>query len=1395
MRLATTWQAMAGAVVAVALSSAVGCVEQVGDINRVQPNVVEKALFQNDDEWYMRQVVTDTDMQGSVIFAAQEGSLKRIRWTVTENFLYAHSTVELADGLMNGFDEEESRRLGVVAAYPIRGHFDIQRAYNTATGEPSNQIVENMSDRPWYERDYMRVAWDNNMIDGFWNFQSQLGRFAPAGRTVPQDDGHVDKDRARISEDYIDTVAEYSYEPDIYACYGAYGYDTIFSCEGGRVRVRSSFMKVPEVETFIPMQYTDNMQVTRDGAEDGDPMLVASIVDQDLGYEVEVECNDQVRGWMLREYGYEWERLCAPATFDYHQRFGYFRTERVAWDRFVGTADDTRRYYANRWNIWQTMLDENGNELPYSERIPQPITYHLNAEYPEFMFEAAQITAEEWNKAFRNAVKLAQNIDDEQLDTVLMDTYGHTKMYRIVENSCHPGQLIQWRNSYGMGKAADRTSPTEIFREFVGNPASDEALEAALWGLSNESRVQLCAELEFATETRDVEEERFTWERVGDLRYSFFNWVETDVPWAGYGPSAADPLTGEIISGNANFAGGYIRKSATYAADLMQYFNGELSDTDIMYGTQIRRDLFHDSDTASRRFNLTPEAKEEMARRSGVNPSQTSKVGLHERPEVNELHDFILAHGKDRIQREADIVSMASEKLDAQDERMVEFLQSPSVKNFLMRDVETAMAIEATARERFGPSFNDEQLHQAYIDVHTPRHTFARVEQRDRMLAERSIMTYDSLTRSAEMLVTYRGAADYFKGKSRADIIEYFMNKMFIGTQLHEIGHTVGLRHNFSASTDALNFHDEYWHIEQAVVDGTITREQAHSLQGELAEQIIGKDVDYASQAEYQLASVMDYTGDLTGRFQGLGKYDYAAIAFAYAEVVETWDDSVQLPNQLEQQAWLSDYKQMPRILAGAPATGTIDPAVYAQGIDILINGRSYMTINEAKERRRQGIQANTRNWANFDLNRENQPNLDRSVAYEFCSDEFRGGILNCSIWDFGANQREIVNHSFDTYRALQTFWRYRRHHISRGYENYSNYINRVYSTFQMAQEPFRYYGLYRFYNLGDYTDDLLTASIDTFNFYNEVMAMAEPGRFCKYEPANSRLDDGWYFDLNNTYLPAQYHAEYGECDEYIDIPKGIGNHYNFGFTDEYDYRIDRVGTYIDKMVASQSIFDINANFAQSTFFTDFRATNLSFWTVFKDEMLSMLEGVLLGDYSAYGGVIDNGKYDDPRPISASSFGLGLSNPQEGMPRIFTPQSINHEFNMMVGGLIYNSTWEDRYVDFAHYLKIGVTNGQNQPFGPNVQVKEFIHPVTGQVYQSADVEGRSVSGRMIDRANELLAEYHFGQQLLEDATPGTPAYEDAREYAEVREEQLNNVVAKMDMSRFVFDALGASIQR
>ena len=97
---------------------------------------------------------------------------------------------------------------------------------------------------------------------------------------------------------------------------------------------------------------------------------------------------------------------------------------------------------------------------------------------------------------------------------------------------------------------------------------------------------------------------------------------------------------------------------------------------------------------------------------------------------------------------------------------------------------------------------------------------------------------------------------------------------LFKAVATHEIGHTLGLRHNFAGSTDALNYHDEYWEIE--------TLEQKHStylLTSEMEEGL----------REYAYSSIMDYGSRFNSDIRGLGKYDIAAIKFGYGQLVEAF--------------------------------------------------------------------------------------------------------------------------------------------------------------------------------------------------------------------------------------------------------------------------------------------------------------------------------------------------------------------------------------------------------------------------------------------------------------------------------------------------------------------------
>ncbi len=1360
-KIETNW--IVATLVAVLLAAVgVGCAQDVGDIDRTQPDKIKKSLFNDGDEWYYVQTVTDTDFQGSFVFSALESPLKRIEWKITQDNLYAYSTVDPVEGLT---DEQtgEDKQLGAVAIFPITQHFDVQRQYNPQTGEPSNVIVENSSDKPWFEREYMRVDWSQNMVDGQGMFGSEFGTFSSVAWNPPQESDEVNPNRTIIGEDYIDVTVQYAFQPDLMACFNNLGYDSIAYCEGGKIRARNSFMRITDEmksDDYEPLVYNDTKYLTENGRRSGEELKTDQIQDPASQYYFEVQCNSATADFLMQEYGNTTEG-CETASFDFHKRFGYFRTRRLKYDEERPQVDPNRRYYANRWDIW-TEVD--------GETKPKPIVYHLNAGYPQDMIPAAKEVESQWDKTFKDAVRLKGGY--ESIDAVtadLQETYGDDRMFKIKENSCHPGPLVDWKSEFGNTRSADRRDIQTLFTDAVESDATGEALKQELWSLPVDERKQLCANLEWATEKRSSEDARFNWEQLGDLRYSFFNWVrEYNGYWSGYGPSSADPLTGEIISGDANYAGTPLRRTAAYATDIVQYLNGELSNQDIRYGTHIRDHVTSVQDRQAQQAleaetspeNRIPAAAErEMRQRAGLNPSEVSPTNFEGIPDFEDQPDILKLKGKEGFMKEANRISRSIHQAKESDTTYTEFYEKPQVKNLLMKDTNFQMLVEATAFQKYGPNYNQDDVHQTYLDVTVPKRHLAKQEASQRWMAENNIFSANNTVRAVEGLVTYEGVAEYFKGKPREEIKRYFTDNVFIGTQLHEVGHTVGLRHNFSASMDALNYHDAYWNIQKEILtNDNLTQADADSLTGDMAEQATGiEGINYASEEEFKQASVMDYTGDLTGRWAGLGKYDQAAINFAYAEHVQVWDDSFEIPDLLWYQEWTGDYTDLPAIYGKWDGNDfeNADTQTKLDGIEVIQNARKWVPIEDAIEERRQGILRSTRDWQNRDLDSSNRPFIERTVSYNFCSDGRADYVLGCDTFDHGANHTEIVNHAFNKYRFFQPFWRYKGQSIDNLNQNVVNYQNRVLSTFQVAQRPFRYYSLYQWYDLGSYTDDLLSASLDSINFYAEVLSTPEPGRYCKYDPTNYDWNENWYYGgLNNTYLPAGSHRQGGECQgsaDPIDIPRGPGQYYNYKLTNDWgpgeSPRVERVGTHVDKLMATVSFFNISANWINNSFLTDQRSTNITFWTLFREEMLDWMGSLIIGDFSGFGGMWDDtgGEYEPPKVVDPEVFGTGEpptnSLQQQGV-RIRTNHSFNHEFQTLAGAMLTNTTWQDFSVDFDQYIKIVKNENDKQEFAPGTQVHEFVHPITKVVYKAPQTaDGRSISVKLVEWANDIKGDY------------------------------------------------------
>ncbi|HEY1957620.1 MAG TPA: hypothetical protein VGH28_18500, partial [Polyangiaceae bacterium] len=194
---------LAGLVGAIAWTS-VGCAQERPANNQVQPNALSKHFFVgadlsdpgDDPQFYMRNTVIDVpygaDQEG-LFTASYAQPLSRIRWEIDENVLIARltydriqntgpeSTAAMTNGQFppDGTGATATTQGQVVAMFNIQSHFDIRRSYNPQTGEEYNVIVENSTDRPWYQREYMRVDWSKNLVTDGYDFDSlsQIGIF------------------------------------------------------------------------------------------------------------------------------------------------------------------------------------------------------------------------------------------------------------------------------------------------------------------------------------------------------------------------------------------------------------------------------------------------------------------------------------------------------------------------------------------------------------------------------------------------------------------------------------------------------------------------------------------------------------------------------------------------------------------------------------------------------------------------------------------------------------------------------------------------------------------------------------------------------------------------------------------------------------------------------------------------------------------------------------------------------------------------------------------------------------------------------------------------------------------------------------------------------------------
>ncbi|MEI9935703.1 MAG: hypothetical protein WDO69_00630 [Pseudomonadota bacterium] len=882
---------------AVLVLGATGCASERAPINRVQANALKKSFFVGEDladpkdnpEFYYRPTIVDVDYgasQDELFTASGAQTIARISFEISEDLLVARLTYErIADTTGNGTPNSPDQNSGqIVAAFKIESHFDIKRGYNPTTGEELNIVEENTTDSPWYAREYMRVDWSQNLITSAY----QLDTLA-----------------AMTAFD-----ATFQYEPVAYSATNPTDPDApLFDPTSGYFDITNKLFVTPQ-RVFTPFGYVPACFLTPDyfngtgPAGNCDPTEV------------------KVRLSFRRVVDHDYE----PVHWDGARMdmFGMFTTgtvnpDRLGYDRNYGVVDDKWYRFVSRHNIWERShasdadgqpipcytdettpvdalpsrdeVDGAGNPgpdgtddeceaagagsrcdqfshkctLPYAERTLKVSPFYYGPESDPSLFGSAAEALSQWDGALRQAAQTAR----------------YAECIRV-RGGVTPAVIADCKRDYDPSLEAALATLPKVFTLCHNPVIADDDPACGSPGLLA---------------------------RVGDLRYHMINLIQkpqTASPW-GIMVDAVDPITGEVVAASVNLWNAVTDIAAQGAVDTMRWYLGELSNADISSGN-YQKGAINANVRAPQAASSSPPLLSEADVKARLAALDTrlndgTKQDLPS-PSVGARALADWAESATRQKFGNSVLGTGNAGIDG---RMTAARGSP-VESQLM----TAQYMHlASLDPRQQPS--DDQTNMA-----SPlRGNFAQFlldfeQQRQVQLAAlgrcseeapepSSMADWAAIMNKKFPLADEDPNASGVQASAAAVATrnekwrDFIRRRLTVGVLEHELGHSMGLRHQFTSSFDALNFRPQYWQLRTQ--NGTQTKActaattDGSTCTGPRWYDPITQDERDGLIWRWQQTSVMDYAGDLTQDTLGIGAYDRAAVRLEYGDVADVWDE------------------------------------------------------------------------------------------------------------------------------------------------------------------------------------------------------------------------------------------------------------------------------------------------------------------------------------------------------------------------------------------------------------------------------------------------------------------------------------------------------------------------
>ncbi len=925
-----------GSLVAVA---SFGCAQERDPINRVQANALAKSFFvgqslqdpTDDPEFYKRDTVVDVGYGAGAdgLFTSTYAQpVSRIKWEIAEETINArlsYERVKGSDGKGNVFDGLTPKATNdgqIVASFRIQSHFDIRRDYNPQTGEELNVVAENGSDRPWYDREYFRVDWSQNLVTDAYDFDtlSMMGiyggiQYEPLSYAV-LDPASPDAPHFDSAQNYFDVTTKAYAVPQLLDLSSlGWGIDKFPAC-------------------MLPGEFGGGTQPYGNCNP------------------TEITLRHSFRRVVDKDY--------EPANVDgvRFQALGNFTTEYRGYQRNYGMLDDQWFRFASRYNIWERShayadpasmsgpvacatkettedptgeptadpnRDANGNgtsdeceavgpgsrcdifnrkcTLPYTQRKSVTTPWYLSGDTSETLFEATNWAVQEWDLAMKTAVQTARL--DECRKTGGSDCDATYPMYRGQQDDNMEAMSISrdldaclranaWSLDACRQGALDAAAQIAAERGVAGD-ASTLAIGTVV-GL--DPMIVLCHNPVRGDDSPACGSVG-TAPRLGDLRYNLvLNIPKPQQPSAwGIMVDGDDPLTGEKVAASINIWTHVTDIASQTLVDLVRYINGEIPIADITDGKYIQ-----DWATAARIGSGTgmptmskADTDGRVASVAGMDPAKFAQaIATAKTSDVKAVLKNMRARVAD-VAANAGVASPANAKVTA----LMKSARGTSTETTLLNPammqlagVPSSLPVSGAVADIVSP-----------FGLNNPKVRADMKRMRENGLAARGMCILNEgpepsgLTGIADALARKfpKGSAESATERTARyqKLFHYIQRKYTYAVIAHEMGHSVGLRHNFVSSAAPMFYRPQYWQLRTK--NGTVTRPCTDAVT-DGASCVGPRYWDPITDEEqnqliwmFMQSTVMDYPGDVSQDMIGLGVTDFAAARFYYGDVISTY--------------------------------------------------------------------------------------------------------------------------------------------------------------------------------------------------------------------------------------------------------------------------------------------------------------------------------------------------------------------------------------------------------------------------------------------------------------------------------------------------------------------------